>query len=293
MSDVIAELSVAFGSVADVYVYWKKLSASLQPAYEAREASQVARLLIEDVYGVVPLYAGQCFEQSTADRSLVSERIARLQAGEPLQYVLGYAYFLGRKFRLTHQVLIPRPETEQMTAAAIRSIEARSDTTRVLDIGTGSGCIAISLALAGAKVDALDRSIAALECASYNAQRLSTHIRCLRRNFLTMSDLEGPYDLLVSNPPYIPINERASLESRIRDWEPAEALFVPEERPLLFYEAIAQRGAQLLKKGGELFIELHSSYGEEVRRLFEKKGYHRVRLCLDLSERVRWIEALA
>ena len=275
----------------DVYASWKELTAVLRPQYEEREAQQVARWLVEDTYGLRPLYAGKKVEVSQTTRALLRRRLRRLISGEPIQYVLGYTYFLGRKFHLRPQVLIPRPETEELTERALRVLQGLNR-PKVLDIGTGSGCIAISLALSGAEAVGIDVSQAALRCARRNAKALGARLQLQHQDILQPIREDRSYDMLVSNPPYVPNQERAQLRTQVRDWEPEEALFVPDKEPLLFYKAIATAALRILKAGGRIFLEAHEKQGTAVVRLLRNIGCQQVLLHEDLSCRSRIVEAI-
>ena len=210
----------------------------------------------------------------------IADLIARLRRHEPLQYVVGQALFHGHKFKVTPAVLIPRPETEQLVDLIIDE-NAGSD-LRVLDMGTGSGCIAISLAraLKFPQVDALDVSRDALEVARENAATLKVKVRFFESDMLAPQPA-ARYDIIVSNPPYVCWSEREAMEPNVKDYEPGQALFVPDNDPLLFYKAIAPYAAQSLERGGRLYLEINQRFGNEVKRLLEDCGFDEVRIIDD------------
>jgi release factor glutamine methyltransferase len=217
--------------------------------------------------------------------------INRINVHEPVQYVSGYAWFCNRKFEVNSSVLIPRPETEELIYEVLKS---KLKNPAILDVGTGSGCIAITLALemAGATIFAIDKSEAALVVAKNNAKRLNAEIQFLQSDFLKEQITFGKqFDLVVSNPPYVRELEKHQMEQTVLRYEPPLALFVPNEQPLLFYEALAKNGRNILKEGGKIVAEINSAFGSEVKSLFESNGYHEVALMKDVAGRNRIVFA--
>ena len=221
----------------------------------------------------------------------IADIIARLRRNEPLQYIVGHALFHGHQFKVTPAVLIPRPETEQLVDLIID--ENPASDLRVLDMGTGSGCIAVSLAraLKFPQVDALDVSRDALEVARENAVALKTKVRFFESDMLSPQP-PGRYDIIVSNPPYICWSEREAMESNVKDYEPGQALFVPDNDPLLFYKAIAPYAAQSLERGGRLYLEINQRFGNEMKRLLEDNGFDEVRIIEDSFGKTRFAAAI-
>ena len=229
--------------------------------------------------------------------SLFFGSLARLKSGEPIQYIIGKAFFLGSNYLVNRHVLIPRPETEELVLWAREFLENRSDPSRkcnVLDVGTGSGCIATQLALAKAncRVTAIDYSDQALEVARSNAQALEVEIRFLLENILseTWSHSEK-YQLIISNPPYVLESERPSISPRVKNFEPGMALFVPDDEPLIFYRAIAHFAKQHLISGGALFFEVNALYAKEVKQLLEDLEFDKLELRHDFRGKGRMIRA--
>lgn len=191
-----------------------------------------------------------------------------LAEGCPLQYVTGIQWFRGRAFNVDRSVLIPRPETEEMTELIISQWNRQR--SRILDIGTGSGCIAITLALAlpGAKVTATDISEQALDIARLNSVNMDAAVECITDDITQTGLNDRSWDIIVSNPPYIPVSEAESLHPNVKAFEPSLALFVPTEDPLLFYRKIGHYAATHLVKEGELWLEFHHRMGNPIRELF-------------------------
>ena len=241
---------------------------------------------------------------STAGKMTLSEGqqqqaekwMEEMLTGKPLQYVLGEAWFLDRKFMVNSSVLIPRNETEELVVKAIDFLKNVGETNQkkqVLDVGTGSGCIAISLSLAIKNTDvmAIDLSEHALFIASENNHGLRGQVSFKKIDFLDIGARSalGQFDLIVSNPPYIPASESVNLAPHVRDWEPGIALFVPENQALLFYENLAVFGNTHLQKKGCMLMECHQDFAEEVKNLFISYGFQ-AKLYKDMHGNNRMVE---
>ena len=252
------------------------------------------RVICEDVfnYDQVDVALRQESELPDFAPERIADIIARLRRHEPLQYIVGSARFHGHRFKVTPAVLIPRPETEQLVDLIIDENEG-SD-LRVLDMGTGSGCIAISLAraLKFAQVDALDVSRDALEVARQNATDLKVKVRFFESDMLSPQPA-ARYDIIVSNPPYVCWSEREAMDRNVKDYEPGQALFVPDNDPLLFYKAIVPYAAQSLERGGKLYLEINQRFGNEVKRLMQDNGFDEVRIIEDSYGKVRFAAAIS
>lgn len=271
----------------------QQLRESLSPVIEAGELQAMIRVICEDVfnYDQVDVALRQDHELPDFAPERIAEIIARLKRHEPLQYVVGSARFHGHRFKVTPAVLIPRPETEQLVDLIID--ENPDADLKVLDMGTGSGCIAISLAraLKFAQVDALDVSRDALAVARENAALLKTpRVRFFESDMLA-SQPSACYDIIVSNPPYICWSERESMDRNVKDFEPGQALFVPDSDPLLYYKAIAHYASQSLEHGGKLYLEINQRFGNEVKHLLESCGLDDVRIIEDSFGHVRFAAA--
>ncbi len=261
---------------------FRQLVQALTPRYGAAEAASIARIVLEDAFHA----------RAVADFELPAEAVprwqslvARLEAGEPVQYVLGQADFFGLKFRVDSRVLIPRQETEELVALALQLLRDKPCPT-VLDIGTGSGCIAITIQkkLPGARVCALDVSADALAVAVENARNLQAAVSFEQGDILD-PDFEraaDALDLVVSNPPYIPYSEAALMPEHVTLHEPKLALFAPESDPLRFYRRISAWAADRLKPGGWLLFEVNEFRAEGVADILQQSGYAQVEILPDL-----------
>ncbi len=220
--------------------------------------------------------------------------IRRVNQHEPLQYVLQEAEFYGRKFRVGPGVLIPRPESELLVKAVVDQFNGRISNPVILDIGTGSGCIAISLALElpSASVYGTDVSAVALGIARKNSDGLNAKVQFDQHDILKDPLNIGPLDALVSNPPYVLEQERPTLEKNVLDYEPDVALFVPNDKPLQFHIAIATKARGVLRSGGFLITEINERKGRDTSALFESLGYEEVRILNDLDGRNRFVSAI-
>lgn len=271
----------------------EQLNSGLAGVAEPREVQAMIRIICEDVFNYDPVDVALRQESELPDFAAerISDIISRLRRHEPLQYIVGTALFHGHKFKVTPAVLIPRPETEQLVDLIVDENTAAD--LRVLDMGTGSGCIAISLAraLKFAQVDAFDISQDALAVARENAADLKVKVRLFQSDMLAPQPT-ARYDIIVSNPPYICWSERESMERNVLDYEPGQALFVPDNDPLLFYKAIAPYAAQSLERGGRLYLEINQRFGNEVKRLLEDCGLDEVRIIEDSFGRVRFAAAV-
>jgi release factor glutamine methyltransferase len=215
-----------------------------------------------------------------------SSLVERINSHEPIQYILGEADFFGRKFAVNRHTLIPRPETELIIHEVLRT---KIKEPVILDVGTGSGCIAISLAkeIPGATISAVDISTGALEVAKENARKHHASLTFISSDFLkTDLDVE-PLDWIVSNPPYVRELEKKAMERNVLNFEPHNALFVPDNDPLLFYKAIATKGKTLLKPSGKIAVEINAQFGPEVKKLFDDLGFIKTKIIKDLDGKDR------
>ncbi len=282
----------------------RELVSALTPLHGAGEARAIVRMVMEECFGLsqTDLLLGKDTDLSATDRAEMEKIALRLLKGEPVQYVLGNAYFCGHRFRVTPDVLIPRPETEELVEWAC-SLLVPGATGKVLDLCTGSGCIAISIALAfpGAHVMGVDVSAPALSVASDNALSLGAdNVTFLQRDILSEvttsspygEEHEGGFSMLVSNPPYVRASEAAEMHSTVLEHEPALALFVSDDNPLIFYHSIAKVGLVSLCPGAPVIVELNTALAAETHALFESYGYTDIQIRNDQFGRPRMLRAL-
>lgn len=260
---------------------WHRIATS----YEDGEARAIARILIEELFGLsyTDIVCGATDQLSADDTLRLDTAVRRIEQGEPLQHVLGYADFCGNHFGVNASVLIPRPETEWLVDEGERLMNGASNAApsapkRILDIGTGSGCIAISLKLrlGEAYVEAWDISEEALRTAESNAKALKAEVAFCKRDALRAEESVAPWNLIVSNPPYICDSERADMDDNVLLHEPHTALFVPDDDPLRFYRAIARYALRSLSNGGSLLFECNTRYAEATGEMMREMGFEDV-----------------
>ena len=280
-------------TVGDAFVLIRQ---DLQAVSGEREAAAIADLLLEHITGLSRLdrilYKER--ELTKEQESEFSQARERLLNGEPLQYVTGIQWFLSRPFRVSPQVLIPRPETEELVHWIVEDHE-KDQPLKVIDIGTGSGCIPVSLKLElpATEVMGIDLSEGALEMAKQNTASLGAVVDFRKMNFLNDQEWEqlDRFDIIISNPPYIPLTEKASMDAHVKDHEPSMALFVEDSDPLIFYRHIAMFGNLNLEAGGAVYCEIHRDSGPQVVHLFREAGYAEVVLRQDIQGNDRMIRA--
>lgn len=252
------------------------------------EIISMAHLVLDRVLGIskTDLLSQKQIQATTNELEKLDNIVKRINQHEPIQYILGEADFFGRRFKVNASVLIPRPETEEL----VREVKNFSHpAAAILDIGTGSGCIPITLALEipGSRVSATDISDKALVVAKENSKNLGAAVHFLQHNILTEEIPFHNLDIVVSNPPYITVSEKESMAPNVKDFEPHVALFVPENDPLIFYSAIASKAQTALKTGGLLCVEINERFGDKVKALFQEKGFREVTAIRDLSGKNR------
>ena len=268
---------------------YRELWRTLEPLYGNGEARAITDYVLDVCFGLskADILCG-AVEEMTAEKTAELNKIfGRLMEGEPVQYVLGRAEFCGRWFSVRPGVLIPRPETEDLCAWITADSKA-SGSPKVLDIGTGSGCIAITLQLdmPESKVTAWDISADALDVARENAQRLGANVNFVKQDALNAKP-EGEWDVIVSNPPYICEKEKKDMAVNVLEHEPHTALFVPDADPLLFYRAITRLAVQTLNKGGRLYFEINPIYADDTCRMMQAEGMTAVELRSDMYGKQR------
>jgi release factor glutamine methyltransferase len=266
------------------------LSAQLS-TYSQAEAENLVFWLLEHHLGLRRADL-QLAIPTALDRKPLLADFERLLTGEPIQYILGEAPFYGRSFGVTRDTLIPRNETEELVHKIIK--ENLKSGLRVLDLGTGTGCIPITLALElqNPEVYALDVSVQALAVARKNALQLGAQVQFMEGDLLGSIPNLDLFDVLVSNPPYVPLRDRGEMQVNVLNFEPHLALFVPDEDPLLFYRAIGVWGQQLLKQGGKLYLEIYENLADELVQLLGSQGYEQLRVHQDLNGKNRMLSAI-
>lgn len=278
---------------------FRQIVDTLVPKVEEREARALAFVVLEDAFGLsrTDIYLGKDTAFSEEDTIRLEKILRRLEQGEPVQYAIGTAQFCDLTFRVTPDTLIPRPETEELVGW-VASLLPSDAPCSVLDVGTGTGCIAISLAkqFPNAQVMAWDISEGALGVARQNAETNGVTVDFRRTDVLEVvneSAASAPLSdvlYIVSNPPYICERERAEMEAHVLDYEPASALFVPDTDPLLFYRALARLGQQLY--AAAVLVEINQAYGQETVEMFQLSGYSNVELRRDIYGKDRMIKAV-
>ena len=261
--------------------------------YSAGEISALTRILATELLGVKEstFFLKDAVEPDNAQQQLLDNALADLKIYRPIQHILGYENFCGLQFEVNGSVLIPRPETQELVAWIADEAQGNE---HILDIGTGSGCIAISLAqrLKGCRVTAWDISSEALAVARKNSGNNGCNVTFEQHDILSYTPKEERFDIIVSNPPYIKEEEKAIMEANVLNWEPQLALFVPDDTPLLFYRAIAEKALTMLCDGGKLYFEINRAYGKEICAMLQSLGYRDIELRKDFADNDRMIKAI-
>ncbi|NML66003.1 peptide chain release factor N(5)-glutamine methyltransferase [Hymenobacter sp. RP-2-7] len=281
-----------------LHAHTAALARALQATYPEAEAQAIAALVLETLLALTPLQ--RRLQASVPVPPAVAARLpaieARLLAHEPVQYVLGEAHFADMVLEVTPATLIPRPETEELVQL-IAQANAGRPALAVLDVGTGSGCLALGLARAltrPARVLAVDISAAALAVAARNAARYAPAVELQEVDILRAAPAGLPprtLDVLASNPPYVRASEQPLMRTNVLAWEPATALFVPDDDPLLFYRRLAQLAAELLRPGGQLWLEINEVLGPETAALLAPAQFADVAVLPDFFGRPRFVRA--
>ena len=286
---------------------YEELWHRLTPIYDTSEAKAIVRWVLDVRFGLsmTDILCGKVTELSSNDQTELEKITVRLEKAEPVQYVLGTADFCGRQFHVASGVLIPRPETAELCEWIIESEKRKKSCEKcsLLDIGTGSGCIAITLALEmpEAKVSAWDISDEALRIAQDNAQALGANISFEHQDILDSSLFtfhsslftfhSSLYNIIVSNPPYIQPSERDGMDKNVLDYEPETALFAPEDNPIIFYQRIGDYAIRSLMPGGLLYFELNPQTAEAVGNYLESIGFQETEIRQDQFGKQRFLKA--
>lgn len=266
----------------------------LTPKYGAGETQAMIRLIFHYLKGwsATDMIINENRPISAYVIQRVREIVGRLLKDEPIQYIVGNAYFYGMDFEVAPGVLIPRPETEELVELAISS-NKRPD-LRILDACTGSGCIAIALArnIPFSKITAVDNSEKALQTAVKNSEKLKTKVDFVSEDIFRYQPAAESFDIIISNPPYVDESEIKDMDANVVEYEPHEALFVPDSDPLKYYKRIAEIGQTALVDGGHLYFEINPRHAEEMVKLLKDDGYSDINVHLDIHGKKRFVSAV-
>ena len=285
-------------TIKDVFENYKRM---LKDTYDTNEIEAITLLVINEICNLskAKIKAFPETEIPVEQSEKLNHILEELKTGKPVQYILGKTEFYGLPFYVNPSVLIPRPETEELVEWVLESVGTRQSAVgSILDIGTGSGCIAVSLKknLPGFKVSAIDISEQALQIAASNAVLNNVDIEFINDDILNpkshISHLTSHISIIISNPPYVTLHDKTQMHANVTDFEPHTALFVPENDPLLFYKAIADFATTNLTENGLLFFEINESYGEETVDFLNNKGFKNIELRKDMSGRDRMVRAV-
>ena len=287
-------MKVPTNLVVDAVRYYKEKLSSIYPEHEAQ---QMVYMLLEDFFGFTRINLAMQPDLRLSESEMLELHFAvkDLLKHKPLQYVSGKAWFYGRVFSVNEQVLIPRQETELLIKEVLSFLKERKQ-KKVLDLGTGSGCIAVSIALEDkdSDVTAVDISQKAIEMATHNAHTLGAKVKFIEgsifNNQLFSSNVR--FDVIASNPPYVTNAGKLDMRSNVLEWEPHSALFVPDEDPLVFYREIVRMAQQHLVSGGLLALEINERFGQELADLLQASGFNNVQLKQDIHNRDRMLSAI-
>jgi len=269
----------------------RSVTSRLKTVYEEREAQSLSFLILEHFFNLSKseILAQKSVEQNNREQEF-ENALTRLLSHEPIQYIIGKTVFSDLSFEVNSSVLIPRPETEELVQLIV-SENKNVELLSILDIGTGSGCIAISLKkmLPSASVFALDISADALAIAKKNALRNDADVSFLHADILSPQVGIPKTTIIVSNPPYIPEDEKSIMKNNVLNFEPHNALFVPNSNPLLFYKAIVQKAQKHLLPKGKLYFEIHESFGKQVADELLAHEFHNVNIVCDMFGKDRMV----
>lgn len=273
---------------------YRELWRTLTPLYDEGEARAITDYVLDAGFGMskADIICGAVESLTADDAARLGRMFDRLRRGEPVQYVMGWAEFGGKRFSVRPGILIPRPETEELCALITADRQGCAE-SKIVDIGTGSGCIAVTLALdvPGSDVSAWDISPVALDVAAENAQANGASVTVERRDALSLTPCGEQWDVIVSNPPYICDNEKKDMAANVLDFEPATALFVPDDDPLRFYRPITAYAAQTLRPGGALYFELNPIYADDIASTARACGFTDVDIINDCYGKRRMMRA--
>lgn len=272
----------------------KELRETLIPIYGKGEAEAIIRILFHYLKGwsLTDMLIHSDDELSPFIKKEIKDILERLKKHEPIQYITGEARFHGMTFKVNRDVLIPRPETDELVDLIITENDKKND-LKVLDICTGSGCIAIALSrnLPFSDITAIDNSAKALDCAKENARILKSKINFLEEDIFSWAPSEK-YDIIVSNPPYVALSEALKMDPNVLEYEPSSAIFVTDEKPLVFYDRIGDIAIKSLNPGGKLYLEINPLYTSELEKLLLNKGLRNISIVKDTSGKDRFLTCI-
>lgn len=274
--------------------YRSYFKSKLKDLYPEEEIGSFFYMLTEKFLKLKRVEVALALERTltTEEISFFENALQQLKKEVPIQYIMGETEFFGLPFKVNPSVLIPRPETEELVDWIIKDYEENDQTLTILDIGTGSGCIAISLAgrLPCSIVKAMDISAKAIQVAEENADLNQVAVAFIEEDVLSLERLDTTYDIIVSNPPYVTVSEKEKMESNVLLYEPENALFVSDEEPLLFYTKIAELARTSLNPSGSLYFEINEGYGDKVVKMLAEKGFENIVLKKDFFGKDRMIK---
>lgn len=284
-------MAVKLLTIKDIRLYLEK---ELLNIYDANECGSFFKIIIKTIfrpYGLHKIYDPQ-FRIDEAHSSEIIRIVKELKTGKPFQYILGETEFFGLNIKVTPDVLIPRPETEELVDLIIR--ENKDFKGEIIDFGTGSGCIAIALAanIRDAEITGVDVSGKALDIARLNASGNNVKVNFEKNDILAFSITGKKTGIIVSNPPYVRQSEKAVMQKNVLDFEPAQALFVDDHDPLLFYRKILEIAGEILVEGGKIYFEINEALGSEIMEVFDSFGYKEKSIIKDLNNRDRFAKAI-
>jgi release factor glutamine methyltransferase len=280
-------------SVSSKALYFQIVN-DLIPIYGEDEARQLAKILLHAQFDITfeKILIDENFDIKERHLGLLRKKVEQLRAFQPIQYVLGVAHFYGRDFYVDKNVLIPRQETEELVKEIL--IDNNRQGLKILDIGSGSGCIGITLGLElnDPKVSMLDIDDLALDISVKNAEKFNLKVNCFLEDVLALDRLPGRFDIIVSNPPYVTEKEKELMQPNVLNHEPEKALFVADDEPLIFYQRIIELSRAALESKGKLYFEINENFGWQMIELCERAGCSSVKLIQDLNGKDRFIKMM-
>ncbi len=293
MSSGIANIAKIMDKRANSKELFRQMVSDITIREEKGEVESIVYLVMHSIFGLRREHI-MVGKEVTYDDADLADIVRQINANIPVQYILQESEFFGRLFFVDKSVLIPRPETELLVREVLEHARRQSSDLRILDVGTGSGCISVTLAceLPGSTVIATDISNAAIEVAHKNGLTFNTYIDFYLSDALVDELPVADLDVVVSNPPYIASSEATTMSANVLENEPHIALFVPDNDPLIFYRAIADRATRGMKKGGAVFVEINERFGKEVAEIFSRHGFSDVQIIKDIDGKDRIVRAI-